>query len=219
MGRTIRRVAGVAGFIAGLACLAAAQSALAGTVPLAIDGRNVADDGVASVYLTTGGGLITPVANANDTLYTGDIANNLMTITGEFLGIQIDLAAATDLTEVGAYVDPATRDTDPFKNTDNVRFFLSTDSGATYFSPTGAFATVAGALDQFTYWNWTGLVAGVTNVRYEFHQADGGSEGQRIPEVVALQVPLPSSALMGFGLLGGVGIALGVRKRRRAAIA
>ena len=119
--------------MAGLMLLIVGQAS-AEPVPLAVSPLNVADDGVASVYQTTGSGLVTPVANANDTEFTGDIENNLLTITGEFLGIQVDLAGASDLSELSAYVDPADPGTDPFKNTDSVEFLISTDSGVSFSS-------------------------------------------------------------------------------------
>jgi len=157
------------------------------SVPLAVDPANVADDGTASVYETSGGGLVLPIANANDTEYTADTANNLMTITGEWLGIQIDLGAAVDLDEIGAYVDPYGYASDHYKNTDSVEFLISTNSGGSYTS-LGLGTFTYGALPPtFAYVNVVGSYPGVTNIRYRFHQANGGYEGQRIPELVALQ--------------------------------
>jgi len=156
------------------------------SVPLAVDLLNVADDGTASVYETSGGGLVTPVANANDTEYTGDVTNNLMTITGEWLGIQIDLAAPSNLTELGAYVDPYGQNTDVYKNTDSVEFLTSTDSGNNYTSQ-GMGSFTHAALDNFSYVKVNGSFAGVTNIRYRFHQANYGAEGQRIAELLAIQ--------------------------------
>lgn len=156
-------------------------------VPLAVNPLNVADNGTASVYETSGGGLIvqTPVGNANDTQYTGDITNNLMTITGQWLGIQIDLPAAVNLTELGAFVDPYGFSTDVYKNTDSVEFFISTDGGSNYTSK-GLGSFTHAALGSFSYVKVTGNYTGVTNIRYRFHQANGGAEGQRIAEVIAL---------------------------------
>lgn len=170
--------------VAAFALLIAGQAS-ADPVPLAVDPLNVADDGTAGVYETTGGGLVLPVDNANDTEYSGDTEYNLMTITGEWLGIQIDLAGPSSLKELGAYVDPNGGNTDTFKNTDSVEFLISTNDGASYAS-LGLGAFTDNALGNFSYVNVVGSYVGVTNVRYRFHQANGGSEGQRIPELLAL---------------------------------
>jgi TIR domain len=146
------------------------------------DPRNVADEGEVSVYKLTGPDPVSAVTQAND-----NELNNVMTITGEQLGIQIDLPGPTTLTELGAYVDPKEDYGDPYKNTDNVRFVISRDSGRT-FRPVGpgAFTRGVGPLVDFAYVSVAGHFADVTNVRYLFHQADDGREGQRIVEVLAL---------------------------------
>jgi hypothetical protein len=180
---------------------------------------NVAPLGTPSVYATSGGGLVTPITGANDQLASGDIANNLLTITGNTLGVQIDLPAARNLIELGAYVDPNGSGSDPFKNTSAVRFFVSTDNGATYtnlgLGSFGAPQVIDGG-GPFSYVSLDGAFSGVTNIRYEFTQANGGSQGQRILEVLAIG-PTPEPATLAvFGLMaaGGAGY---VRRRAKAA--
>jgi hypothetical protein len=165
--------------------LTMAGQASADPVPLAVNPLNVADNGTASVYETSGGGLVTPVASANDTQYNGEFTNQLMTITGQWLGIQIDLPAAANLTELGTFVDPYGFNTDVYKNTDSVEFFISTDGGSNYTSK-GLGSFTHAALGSFSYVKVAGSFTGVTNIRYRFHQANGGAEGQRIAEVIAL---------------------------------
>jgi hypothetical protein len=203
--------------LAGVAAVLAATPAQSRASVILTAPNNVAPSGTASVYLATGGGLITPVANANDQLASGNILNNLMTITGSVLGIQINLPGATDLVELGAYVDPNGGDSDPFKNTSAVRFFVSTNNGASYtdlgLGTFGPVQTIDGG--RFSYVNLLGTFNGVTNIRYQFTQAQGGAEGQRIPEVLAIETPEPATIAV-FGLMAAGG-AYGIRRRLKAA--
>lgn len=179
--------------------------------------NNLAQFGTPSVYTFTGGGLATPLSGANDTLISGDQSNNLLTITGDQLGIQIDLTGPSNLTELSAYVDPASNTSDPFKNTDSVEFFTSADGGLTFSDQGAGTFGAEQTLDSghFSYVNVTGNYSGVTNVRYLFHQADGGNEGQRIGEVLAIgpaATPEPGSMAL---LVGMTTVGAGVLRRRR----
>ena len=186
------------------------------TLPDAAAPTNLAQFGTASVYTFTGGGLVTPVSGANDTLISGDVNNNLLTITGTTLGIQIDLAGASNLKELSAYVDPDSSSSDPFKNTTAVEFFTSADGGATYTDQgAGAFGPeqiIAGG--HFSYVNVTGSFSGVTNVRYLF-QRPTGSNGERIGEALAIgpaATPEPGSVAL---LVGMTTFGAGMLRRKR----
>ncbi len=173
-------------------------------IPVALDPRNVADEGVISLYT----GVVTSTLSGNDTEYTGDIANNMLNVSGALLGVQLDLATTSTLTELSAYVDPPGGGSDPFKNTTAVEFFVSTNGGSSFTSvglvSSGSYAPAS--LGSFTYVSVSGVWQGVTNVRYAFTPQNGN--GQRIAEVMAF-VPEPSSLLLG---LAGLGL---VRLRRR----
>lgn len=185
------------------------HSTAAGTEVESVVGNwalNVADAGSASIYEILGSGLHpeTPISNANDGMFSGDKVGNLLTITGEFLGVQIDFQQAFNLVQLGALVDPDTGINDRFKNTSEVEFLVSTDGGVSFnsagFGQFGVPFEEGGT--EFSYVNLDGSFPGVTNVRYRFTQSMGGAEGQRIGEVVAI-VPEPAGAvLVGTALLG-----------------
>jgi hypothetical protein len=186
-----------------LLCLfgAASWSSAVIIVPEAVDPLNVAQYGTASIFE---GSPVNPASLAIDTIAGFPDGNGVMTITGVWLGIEVVLPGPTDLDGLSALVDPPLPDNDQYKNTDSVEFLVSDDGGISFASV----GTVNTGTDYYVDAARAWLMSidapfpGVTHVRYRFHQADGGSEGQRIWEVMATGIPEPATlSLLGLGLL------------------
>jgi len=191
-------------------------------VPEAASPDNVARYGTASAYE---GVLATPASAAINLLAGLPDTNCAMTITGLWLGLQVALASPADLVKLSALVDPPGSGNDPYKNTDSVEFLISTNGGLSFLS----LGTVTSGTDYDVegHRNWLmsieGSYADVTHVRYRFHQADDGYEGQRIWEVMAITatttlIPEPgSAALLILGSLVAGRCRIASRRRKAGA--